>query len=113
MSSKHSLSPEDSPESDSKRLRVDAQVSDTSREVSAGLEIDGQDEEFRATESLAPTHHSHARHGIQRSIALVLNHDGFASASPQVMESFTGLVESCPPSSAPLLMFRLLTLDRP
>lgn len=113
MSSKRSLSPEDSPESDSKRPRVDTQEADTPREVSAGLDVDGLDDGFTATESLAPTHHSHARCGIQRSIALVLKHDGFASATPQAMESFTGLVESCPLSSTLLMLSLLLTLDRP
>lgn len=38
--------------------------------------------------------HGQARQGIQRSIAMVLNHDGFESATPEAMESFTQLVES-------------------
>lgn len=41
------------------------------------------------------TQHYNARCGIQRSIALVASHVGFDSTSPQVMESFTGLVEAC------------------
>ncbi|OAA53025.1 bromodomain associated domain protein [Cordyceps fumosorosea ARSEF 2679] len=40
------------------------------------------------------TQHFNARFGIQRSIALVASHIGFESTSPQVMESFTGLVEA-------------------
>ncbi|RFU80248.1 hypothetical protein TARUN_1923 [Trichoderma arundinaceum] len=52
------------------------------------------DEESRAAApSLSPTLHQFARSGIQRSIAMVLAHDGFQSASPEALESFTELVE--------------------
>ncbi|XWW95981.1 hypothetical protein V2A60_003951 [Cordyceps javanica] len=40
------------------------------------------------------TRHFNARCGIQRSIALVASHIGFESTSPEVMESFTGLIEA-------------------
>jgi hypothetical protein len=48
-----------------------------------------------AVESFALTQHHQTRCAIQRSIALVLKHDGFQSATPEAMESFTSLVETC------------------
>lgn len=36
-----------------------------------------------------------ARCGLQRSIAMVLQHVGFDSATPEAMESFTAVVETC------------------
>ncbi|GFP52811.1 hypothetical protein ACSS6W_003083 [Trichoderma asperelloides] len=51
------------------------------------------DESFSAAPSLSPTLHHIARCGIQRSIAMVLAHNGFQSASPEALESFTGAVE--------------------
>lgn len=53
------------------------------------------EEAFSAVPSLSPTLHHIARCGIQRSIAMVLAHDGFQSASPEALESFTGAVEMC------------------
>jgi transcription initiation factor TFIID subunit 8 len=53
------------------------------------------EESFSAVPSLSPTLHHIARCGIQRSIAMVLSHDGFQSASPEALESFTGVVETC------------------
>ncbi|KJZ72483.1 hypothetical protein HIM_08152 [Hirsutella minnesotensis 3608] len=97
MSSKRAFSPEmdlDS-DSDSKRPRVDSQDARSASVVSTTQNAsENQDEQDEAIESLAPTHHHLARRGIQRSIALVLKHDGFHSATPEAMESFTGLVES-------------------
>lgn len=61
----------------------------------------GQAELDAAVVSLAPTHHSNARAGLRRSIALVLSHDGFDSATEQAMESFVGIVESCQSSCPP------------
>ncbi|EHK40526.1 uncharacterized protein TrAtP1_003836 [Trichoderma atroviride] len=52
------------------------------------------EESFSAVPSLSPTLHHIARRGIQRSIAMVLAHDGFQSASPEALESFTGAVET-------------------
>jgi hypothetical protein len=49
----------------------------------------------QAVESSALTQHHQIRCTIQRSIALVLKHDGFQSATPEAMESFTSLVEAC------------------
>lgn len=60
---------------------------------------DELDDETAAVESLTPTYRHLARCGIQRSIALVLKHDGFSSSTPEAMESFTSLVESCEYSS--------------
>ncbi|KAL7926703.1 hypothetical protein ACQKWADRAFT_281121 [Trichoderma austrokoningii] len=51
------------------------------------------EDSFSAVPSLSPTSHHIARCGIQRSIAMVLAHDGFQSASPEALESFTGVVE--------------------
>ncbi|PFH60724.1 hypothetical protein XA68_10480 [Ophiocordyceps unilateralis] len=86
MPSKRSLAPEDgSPETTSKRHRAEAP---------SDAVDDALYESDRALVSLSPTHHYHARLGIQRSIALILNHDGFSSATPEAMDSFTSLVES-------------------
>lgn len=98
MSSKRSLSPSDSDES-SKRRRLsgthDVNTPDTPDDVISVDMLDAEDDEVTAMKSFAPTHHANARAGIQRSIAMVLRHDGFASASPESMESFTSLVETC------------------
>ena len=90
---KRSLSPSDESESqpDPKRVRVD-NVETTPVEV---IEELIKEEEAQAIKSLLPTQHSSARAGLQRSIAMVLKHDGFDSASPEAMESFTELVETC------------------
>ncbi|CAH0004687.1 unnamed protein product [Clonostachys byssicola] len=44
--------------------------------------------------SATPTLHSQSRLAIQQSIARVLQHDGFDSATPESLESFTQLVET-------------------
>ncbi|KAL7781491.1 hypothetical protein V8C37DRAFT_398181 [Trichoderma ceciliae] len=51
------------------------------------------EESMSAVPSLSPTLHHLARCGIQRSIAMVLTHDRFQSASPEALESFTEMVE--------------------
>lgn len=51
--------------------------------------------DFSSFISTMPSLHGQARESIQRSVAMVLNHDGFDSATPEAMESFTQLVESC------------------
>ncbi|KAM4065945.1 transcription factor TFIID complex subunit 8 C-term domain-containing protein [Hirsutella rhossiliensis] len=90
MSSKRTLSPQDSLESEPKRPRVTSESPQHAQlKVHGGL-----DDEAAAVESLTPTYRHLARCGIQRSIALVLKHDGFSSATPEAMESFTSLVES-------------------
>ncbi|KYK58044.1 bromodomain associated protein [Drechmeria coniospora] len=99
--SKRSLSPHDASESGSepKRTRVDAPRAESPAAPDSLLALeptagrDGDDGET-AIQSLGPTHHFHARCGLQRSIAVVLRHDGFDSATPEAMESFTALVES-------------------
>lgn len=107
MSPKHSLSPVDANTPDPKRLRVDVDMRDPDEPIAQddptqkanreGREEgeDVEDESTVATESLAPTQHHAARRGIQRSIALVLKHDGFGSAKPEALESFTNMVETC------------------
>lgn len=102
MSPKHGLSPTGADAPDPKRPRVDVEMSDDAP-VDATIAPDGElearewdeDNETPAISSLAPTQHSSARCGIQRSIALVLKHDGFESATPEAMESFTQMVETC------------------
>lgn len=71
-----------------KRLRLDdTPVSDELIVV--------DDEEIPACASSLATQHGQARRDIQRSLAAVLAHDGFDSATPAALESFTGLVEEC------------------
>ncbi|EFY96328.1 Transcription initiation factor TFIID subunit 8 [Metarhizium brunneum] len=95
MSSKRSLSPSDSDGS-SKRRRLSGPHPDCIQDdiVSVDMLEARDDNEVMAVKSFAPTHHANARTGIQRSIALVLKHDGFSSATPEAMESFTALVET-------------------
>lgn len=42
-----------------------------------------------------PTSEDLGRDGLRRSIALTLEHVGFDSASPEAMESFTAMAETC------------------
>lgn len=86
MTPKRSLSPAEDVQPNPKRSRMDFDVSEME---------DLLDDDSRAIESLAPTQQFQARSGIQRSIAMVLKHDGFESASPEALESFTGMVETC------------------
>ncbi|UKZ79280.1 hypothetical protein TrVFT333_007030 [Trichoderma virens FT-333] len=88
------------PDSDSKRPRLasrdgeEEQSGTTRAGVQNDVSSDWADEEsMSAVASTSPTVHQFARAGIQRSIALVLSHDGFQSASPEALESFTELVE--------------------
>lgn len=94
MTPKRSLSPAEDVQPNPKRSRVDFDVSEME---------DLLDDDSRAIESLAPTQQFQARSGIQRSIAMVLKHDGFESASPEALESFTGMVETCEFMSSILL----------
>ena len=86
MSPKRSLSLSETDQPDPKRARLESGDTQT---------VDIVDEESQAVKVLHPTQHSQARSGLQRSIALVLNHDGYDSATPEAMESFTELVETC------------------
>ncbi|KAL7929086.1 hypothetical protein V8C35DRAFT_316573 [Trichoderma chlorosporum] len=88
-------------DADSKRPRLgsrdgddDEQSETTQARIQQDVSSEWADEEsISAVASLSPTAHYFARSGIQRSIALVLSHDGFQSASPEALESFTELVE--------------------
>ncbi|RDA95565.1 hypothetical protein CP533_1209 [Ophiocordyceps camponoti-saundersi (nom. inval.)] len=96
MASKRSLSPDKSnPETCSKRLRASSTLPAEARLDLVDESINELvDDTERASESLSLTHHHKARLGLQRSIALILDHDGFSSATPEAMESFTNLVET-------------------
>ncbi|ATY65767.1 bromodomain associated domain protein [Cordyceps militaris CM01] len=76
-----------------KRRRVDGNDSVMEDSFSPGTVEDAHFDSPAAV-SFPPTQNFNARCGIQRSIALVASHLGFESTSPQVMESFTGLVEA-------------------
>ncbi|KFA47193.1 hypothetical protein S40293_06717 [Stachybotrys chartarum IBT 40293] len=82
---------------DAKRLRSTEPIEDD-RSMTATAVSDAAEEQerlgFASTESLTPTPHFLARAGVQRSIAMVLKHDGFDTATPEAMESFTTLVET-------------------
>ena len=58
-----------------------------------GLDVSERDH-VHVSEGL-PTPHLEARVGLRQSIANVLKHDGFDSSSPEAMEGFTSLVETC------------------
>ena len=119
MSPKRSLSPEtvEGRDRDSKRARTSASedtgISEElpdgeSDNANANAALISIDDGPCATALAIPSLHSHSRQSIQRSIALVLKHDGFDSATPEAMESFTQLVETCTnPSSIPRLFKRL------
>ncbi|KAF4999717.1 hypothetical protein FGRMN_2282 [Fusarium graminum] len=85
MTPKRSLSPADEQQPDPKRTRVEGPENEV-------IQLD--DEGAYSVESLVPNPLHQARTGLQRSIAMVLDHDGFQGASPEAMESFTGMVES-------------------
>jgi hypothetical protein len=100
MSLKRSVSA-DTSDTDSKRPKFASRQGQDSGEQQAGTTHARTEEDVfpdlvdEAVPSLTPTVHHFARSGIQRSIALVLAHDGFQSATPEALESFTGLVEQC------------------
>ncbi|KAJ3498282.1 hypothetical protein NLG97_g1249 [Lecanicillium saksenae] len=86
-------SPPSGEETVAKRQRVDSDDS-VMEDVFSPVAAEDIDED-RADEIKFPsTQHFNARLGIQRSIALVASHVGFESTNPQVMESFTGLIEA-------------------
>ncbi|KAI5462738.1 WD40-repeat-containing domain protein [Mariannaea sp. PMI_226] len=86
MTPKRSLSPASDQAPSPKRTKVDPLEPETKP---SSLEVRPE-----ATESRILTQHSQVRLGIQRSIAMVLKHDGFQSASPEALEGFTGMVEA-------------------
>ncbi|KAJ2971271.1 hypothetical protein NQ176_g7773 [Zarea fungicola] len=92
MTPKHP-SPELTEQAVTKRRRLDSY--DSPMEDALPLPPLEDAVESTPTEVKHPsTQHFNARCGIQRSIALVASHAGFASTTPQVMESFTSLVEA-------------------
>ena len=79
----------------SKKPRVQSHDASAAREPDqVELAADSEDA-TPAIESFSLTQHHQTRCAVQRSIALVLRRDGFASASPAALESFTELVETC------------------
>jgi hypothetical protein len=58
--------------------------------------------------NIAPTARSHAQLGLQRSIALALNHVGFDSAAPDALQSFALAVETCQTAAHPIFVLRLI-----
>lgn len=97
-SPKRSLSPQEGEQPQLKRARTES-----SEDVEMRLDAPGSEHEAQSSDQLdfssfistMPSLHDQARQSMQRSIAMVLNHDGFDSATPEAMESFTQLVESC------------------
>ncbi|RSM11963.1 hypothetical protein CDV31_006516 [Fusarium ambrosium] len=85
MTPKRSLSPADEQQPDPKRPRIDDEHLEDTNPDEMGP---------RAIGSVIPNPHYQARAGLQRSIAMVLKHDGFDSASPEALESFTAMVET-------------------
>ncbi|KAJ6443454.1 bromodomain associated domain-containingprotein [Purpureocillium lavendulum] len=94
MSSKRSLPPDGTPESEAKRARMVGGGGQAATLSQSPVSDAPAAEEDAAVASMAPTHHANARAGLQRSIALVLEHDGFDSATEEAMESLTGIVET-------------------
>lgn len=86
MSPKRSLPSSEGDQPGAKRVRMDLDETHP---------IEHVEEEARVIRSIVPTHHYQARTGIQRSIAMVLKHDGFDTATPEALESFTEMVETC------------------
>lgn len=103
VSPKRSLPPSDSDQPEPKRARLDPcqrDPGDYSERSSVPQEKDDdvadvEEEEEMPSVSYAPTPHHQARLGIQRSIAMVLQHDGFDTATPEALEEFTQMVETC------------------
>lgn len=102
-SPKHRLSMTESEGPDPKRLRVSDDTrqpssrDSSSRDDASVVETaQGEDSAASALPHLSlPNLHAQSRQSIQRSIALVLRHDGFSSTTPEALESFTQLVETC------------------
>lgn len=87
-------------EPEAKKQRVEAEpktpkaeVAEEPATITNGLSE--MEELERAMETASLTQHHQTRLALQRSIALVLRHDGFASATPEALESFTNHVEIC------------------
>lgn len=87
-------SPPAAEETVAKRQRVDCDDS-VMEDVLSPATMDDATGSCSCEVKYPSTQHFNARCGIQRSIALAAAHIGFESTSPQVMESFTGLIEAC------------------
>ncbi|KAF4121005.1 Transcription factor TFIID complex subunit 8 C-term [Geosmithia morbida] len=103
VSPKRGHSAENSEEPEPKRARLDSlEISkentrgsqDTSSDIPKGFPDTAEDDVVTPFVSTAPTLHSQARLNIQRSIALILQHDGFDSSTPEALEGFTQMVET-------------------
>ncbi|KAJ4155749.1 hypothetical protein LMH87_000980 [Akanthomyces muscarius] len=86
-------SPPAAEETVAKRQRVDCDDS-VMEDVLSPATMDDATGSCPCEVKYPSTQHFNARCGIQRSIALAAAHIGFESTSPQVMESFTGLIEA-------------------
>lgn len=96
MSMKRSISPVDFENGHAKRPRLGQLEGQELKSELLLLETGGGALLENWSQPLAlPTRHHFARREIQRSIAMVLSHDGFASATPEALESFTEMVETC------------------
>jgi len=97
MSSKRSLSisSRESPADIIKRPKLNSSGKEATVDELSKVDLPEVEDEVVAVQTMVPSRHSNARAGIQRSIAMVLKHDGFVSSTPEAMESFTGLVETC------------------
>ncbi|KAG5957699.1 hypothetical protein E4U58_005707 [Claviceps cyperi] len=103
MSSKRSLSvcSKESPGDGAKRCKLTPSKNEASLGDIPMVDAPEDEDDVTAVESQIPSHNVNARVGIQRSIAMVLKHDGFSSSTPEAMESFTCLVETCESRSPP------------
>lgn len=105
VSPKRSHSPENDEQPEPKRAKLEGsgEPSDAgsggspdASSTAPNRTADGVDgDAVTAFVSTAPTMHSQARLSTQRSIALVLQHDGFDGATPEALEGFTQMVETC------------------
>lgn len=88
---KRILSPVEGGLPETKRARI----SDTFTESSDDYRVSHHVNSTNLTPVIwnGPNLHSQSRQSIQRSIAMVLQHDGFDSATPQALECFTQIVE--------------------
>ncbi|KAG6144431.1 hypothetical protein E4U35_008398 [Claviceps purpurea] len=96
MLSKRSLSvcSKESPGDGTKRCKLTPSENEASLDDIPMVDAPEVEDDITAVESQVPSRDANARAGIQRSIAMILQHDGFASSTPEAMESFTCLVET-------------------
>ncbi|KAG6060308.1 hypothetical protein E4U17_004617 [Claviceps sp. LM77 group G4] len=103
MSSKRSLSvcSKESPGDGIKRCKLTPSENEASIDDIPMVDAPEIEDDVTAVELQVPSRDANARVGIQRSIAMILKHDGFSSSTPEAMESFTYLVETCESRSPP------------